>query len=540
MTAVTVAHNTEAATLAVFLVLFFAVTVIGFVAARWRRAEAASLDEWGLGGRRFGTVVTWFLLGGDLYTAYTFIAVPALVYGVGAQGFFALPYTILIYPLVFVALPRLWTVAHRKGYVTPADFVRGRFGSRNLATAVALTGLLATMPYIALQLVGIQVVLGAMGISGDWPLIIAFAILAGYTYQSGLRAPALIAVVKDALIYLTIIVAIIYIPSKLGGFGHIFDSAGAALSKKDPPGALIPATTDAQVAYATLALGSAMALFLYPHALTASLSATSAQTLRRNAAVLPAYSFLLGLIALLGYMALTAGITPSGPNYAVPDLFIQQFPAWFTGVAFAAVAIGALVPAAVMSIAAANLFTRNIWAEFVNPNMTDAEESQVAKLVSLGVKVGALVFIIVLPTKYAIDLQLLGGVWILQTLPSVALGLFGRLHRHALLAGWAVGMAVGTAMAIDQSFKSSVYALDVLGLHINAYEAIFALAANLVVAVLGTVVLRALKVPDGVDETVPEDFVEEREAERHPLPGTPEQHDRGGRFERPTRTTPRG
>jgi SSS family solute:Na+ symporter len=540
MTAVTVAHNTEAATLAVFLILFFAVTVIGFVAARWRRAEAASLDEWGLGGRRFGTVVTWFLLGGDLYTAYTFIAVPALVYGVGAQGFFALPYTILIYPLVFVALPRLWTVAHRKGYVTPADFVRGRFGSRNLATAVALTGLLATMPYIALQLVGIQVVLGAMGISGDWPLIIAFAILAGYTYQSGLRAPALIAVVKDALIYLTIIVAIIYIPSKLGGFGHIFDSAGAALSKKDPPGALIPATTDAQVAYATLALGSAMALFLYPHALTASLSATSAQTLRRNAAVLPAYSFLLGLIALLGYMALTAGITPSGPNYAVPDLFIQQFPAWFTGVAFAAVAIGALVPAAVMSIAAANLFTRNIWAEFVNPNMTDAEESQVAKLVSLGVKVGALVFIIVLPTKYAIDLQLLGGVWILQTLPSVALGLFGRLHRHALLAGWAVGMAVGTAMAIDQSFKSSVYALDALGLHINAYEAIFALAANLVVALLGTVVLRALKVPDGVDETVPEDFVEEREAERHPLPGTPEQDDRGGRFERPTRTTPRG
>src|SRR4051794_13667381 len=193
------------------------------------------------------------------------------------------------------------------------------------------------MPYIALQLVGIQVVLGAMGISGDWPLIIAFAILAAYTYQSGLRAPALIAIVKDALIYLTILVAIIYIPSKLGGFGHIFDSAGAALSKKDPPGALIPGTTDAQVAYATLAMGSAMALFLYPPALTASLSASSAHTLRRNAAVLPAYSFLLGLIALLGYMALTAGITPSGPNYAVPDLFAFMFPSWFTGVALAAI-----------------------------------------------------------------------------------------------------------------------------------------------------------------------------------------------------------
>ena len=133
-------HDTDAVALIVFGLLFGFVTVLGFVAARWRRGDLGSLDEWGLGGRRFGTVVTWFLLGGDLYTAYTFIAVPALVFGVGAQGFFALPYTIIVYPLVFIAVPRLWVVAHRRGYVTPADFVRGRFGSRPLATAVAAHG----------------------------------------------------------------------------------------------------------------------------------------------------------------------------------------------------------------------------------------------------------------------------------------------------------------------------------------------------------------------------------------------------------------
>jgi SSS family solute:Na+ symporter len=216
-----------------------------------------------------------------------------------------------------------------------------------------------------------------------------------------------------------------------------------------------------------------------------------------------------------------------------------MFPAWFTGVAFAAIAIGALVPAAVMSIAAANLFTRNLWGEYVNPDLTDAQESKIAKIVSLGVKLGALAFVIVLPTKYAIDLQLLGGVWILQTLPSVALGLYGRLHRHALLAGWLVGMVVGTAMAIDQSFKSSVYPLDLFGLHINAYEAIFALAANLIVSVLGSVVLNALKVPNGPDATTPEDFVEPPEGAVAPLPATPEQEERAGRFERPARTPTR-
>ncbi|MEA2223397.1 MAG: solute:Na+ symporter, family [Solirubrobacteraceae bacterium] len=356
------AHDTNVTALVVFGVLFAFVTVLGFVAAGWRRAKLDHLDEWGLGGRRFGTVITWFLLGGDLYTAYTFIAVPALVFGVGALGFFALPYTIIVYPLIFMVMPRLWTVCRAHGYVTPADFVRGRYGSRPLALVVALTGILATMPYIALQLVGMQVVLGALGVSGDWPLILAFVILAAYTYQSGLRAPALIAIVKDTLIYVTVIVAIIYIPSKLGGFGAIFDAAEKALPTHTPkPGALIPAGANAQVAYATLAFGSALALFLYPHAITAVLSAKSAQTVRRNTALLPAYSFVLGLIALLGYMAIARGIKPSNPNFSVPDLFLNMFPSWFVGFAFAAIAIGALVPAAVMSIAAANLFTRSIY-----------------------------------------------------------------------------------------------------------------------------------------------------------------------------------
>ncbi len=213
----------------VFVALFGLVTWLGFVAARWRKADLNQLHEWGLGGRRFGTVVTWFLLGGDLYTAYTFIAVPALVFGAGAMGFFAVPYTILIYPILFLIFPRLWKIAHERGHVTAADYVRDRFDSRYLALAVALTGILATMPYIALQLVGMEVVIGALGfpaggLTGHLPLIIAFIVLAAFTYTSGLRAPALIAVVKDMLIFVTIFAAIVIIPAKLGGYGAIFAS----------------------------------------------------------------------------------------------------------------------------------------------------------------------------------------------------------------------------------------------------------------------------------------------------------------------------
>src|SRR5579863_7959829 len=192
--------------LSVFLFFFVLVTVLGFVAARWRRGDLDQLHEWGLGGRRFGTVVTWFLLGGDLYTAYTFIAVPAAMFGLGAlNGFFAVPYTVLIYPLVYVLMPKFWSVCKQRGYVTASDFVKDRFGSPSLGLAVAFTGILATLPYIALQMYGIQISLAGLGIpltvpilglNVDLPLLIAFIILAAYTYTSGLRAPAMIALVK--------------------------------------------------------------------------------------------------------------------------------------------------------------------------------------------------------------------------------------------------------------------------------------------------------------------------------------------------------
>src|SRR5215467_5074573 len=331
---------------------------MGFIASRWKRAEdMRHIDEWGLGGRRFGSWVTWFLVGGDLYTAYTFVAVPALLFASGAIGFYAVPYTVIVYPMVFVVLVRLWSVSRKHGLVTPADFVRARSGSSTMALLVAITGIVATMPYIALQLVGIESVLKTMHMQATISLIVAFVILAAYTYSSGLRAPALIAFVKDALIYIVIIVAIVYIPYKLSGWHGIFDAADAKFAKATPtPGSIILGNAG-QMQYITLAFGSALALFLYPHSVTGVLASRSRDVIKRNMAALPAYSLLLGLIALLGYMAIKAGTTPVGTdgNTIVPRLFDQMFPQWFAGVAFAAVAIGALVPAAIMAIAAANL-----------------------------------------------------------------------------------------------------------------------------------------------------------------------------------------
>jgi SSS family solute:Na+ symporter len=338
------------------------------------------------------------------------------------------------------------------------------------------------------------------------PLFIAFIVLAAFTYTSGLRAPAMIAVVKDLLIYATVIAAAVFIPMHLGGWDKVFAAVPAAKLTLPVPTA---GTLGSYSAYATLALGSALALFLYPHSMTGILAANSSRVLKRNAALLPAYSLVLGLLALLGFMAVAYGVAKNPAyaagfaqykgNFAVPALLLSAFPSWFVGVAFAAIAIGALVPASIMSIATANIFTRDLYKAFIRPQATDAEESRVAKLVSLLVKLGALAFILLLPATTAIEFQLLGGIWIIQTLPAVFLGLSRwRLRPGALLAGWAVGMLIGTAMAAASGFKSAIFPLHLpAGLLAPGYAALYALVANLVVSLALSCVINAVRTSTG-------------------------------------------
>jgi SSS family solute:Na+ symporter len=438
----------------------------------------------------------------------------------------------------------LWSVSRVHGYVTPADFVAGRYGSDTLAFLVAITGIVATMPYIALQLAGLEAVLRTMGLNGSGlaghlPLFVAFVILALYTYQSGLRAPALIAFVKDTLIYLVIIAAIVVVPAKLGGWGSIFDAANAKFNATKTPSDGILLNANNQLQYVTLALGSALALFLYPHAVTGALASRNRNVIKRNMVALPAYSLLLGLLALLGYAAIAAHTKPivnaatgrPDSNTVIPMLFEGQFSSWFTGIAFAAIGIGALVPAAIMSIAAANLWTRNIYKAYLRRDATTAQECQQAKIASLVVKFGAVAFIVFVDPQYAIDLQLIGGVIILQTLPMVAIALYTRwFHVWGFVAGWVAGMAWGLALLYGipnpatgrQHFGGSALALTKLSIFgwqpfsspMQIYVGFVALIGNLVVAAAVTVVARQLGTFNGTDETAPADYHEDEGSPR--------------------------
>ncbi|WP_328475837.1 sodium:solute symporter [Actinoplanes sp. NBC_00393] len=503
----------------VFAVLMAVVLVLGFGAARWRRPENPhTLEEWGVGGRAFGNWAIWFLIGGSMYSAYTFIAVPALTYGIGAIGFFAVPFAIITTPLTFVFTTRAWSVARRHGFLTHSEFAAARFGSPGLGALVAVTGILATMPYVAVQLLSLQAVLRTVGFGGEWPLLAAVTVVSVCTFRSGLRAPALLSVVKDALMAWMLLTALLVV-AMYGGWDRTFRVAGEhfAATPSRIDGLLLPDT--GHLGFLTLIIGSALAVFAYPHALVGMLAAKDRATVRRNAAALPVYCMALAVMALLGFFALSRGVKPvdGDLNTVIPQLIHSHFPGWSAGIAYAALTVAALIPAAVMSIAAANAFTRSLFRPYLQPNASPATEARVSRWVSLVVKFGAAALILAVDPAYSVDLQLIGGVVILQTIPATFLGLVtGWFHRAALISGLIAGLGVGVAMlysipkldatgrVVAEHFGGSSWPL---GNGTTVYVGMVALFVNLAVAALATVMLKAAGVPGGLDATRPDDYL---------------------------------
>jgi len=486
-----------------FVGLFVLFVLLGFYGKYWRRGDLNHVHEWSLAGRRLGTALVFFLIGADLYTAYTFVAIPSGVFAKGSLYFFAIPYVGLTFGVALVTMPRLWSLSREKGYITASDFVKDRFSSKILSILIAMTGIISLLPYIALQIVGMQSVLTVM-LSGtansntvqEISLLIAFVILAAFTYTSGLRGATLTAVFKDILIWITVIALIVVVPLSIGGGG----GGGFATAFKNVKTQTYITLSESLVpGYTTLILGSALALYLYPHAINGVLSSESAQKLRTSTALLPLYGVGLAIMALMGILVYAV---PSVMNFlshfpessrgilVVPSLILYTMPGWFSGIALLGIFVGGLVPAAIMAMSQASLLTRNIIKE-IKPNMSTSSEIRITKISSTAFKFVALGFVFIVPATYAISLQLLGGILIVQILPAVFFGLYVKssLRKEPLIVGLLVGIFSGIYMV---EYTNNFGALTSSLFHTtfgSLYVAVIALVFNLIISFGGSAIM---------------------------------------------------
>ena len=487
-----------------FVGLFVLFIVLGFYGKYWRRGDLNHVHEWSLAGRRLGTALVFFLIGADIYTAYTFVAIPSGVFAKGSLYFFAIPYVGLTFGVALVTMPRLWSLSREKGYITASDFVKDRFSSKILSILIAMTGIISLLPYIALQIVGMQSVLTVM-LSGtansntveEISLLIAFVILAAFTYTSGLRGATLTAVFKDILIWITVIALIVVVPLSIGGGGG---GGGFATAFKNVKKQTYITLSESLVpGYTTLVLGSALALYLYPHAINGVLSSESAQKLRTSTALLPLYGVGLAIMALMGILVYAV---PSAMNFlshfpessrgilVVPSLILYTMPGWFSGIALLGIFVGGLVPAAIMAMSQASLLTRNIIKE-IKPNMPASSEIRITKISSTAFKFVALGFVFIVPATYAISLQLLGGILIVQILPAVFFGLYVKssLRKEPLIVGLLVGIFSGIYMV---EYTNNFGALTSSLFHTtfgSLYVAVIALVFNLIISFGGSAIM---------------------------------------------------
>lgn len=457
---------------------------------------------WHPAAARFGTIVTIAITAGNLFGAYKLIAIPTLLFGAGGAGFFVVPYAIMIAPIVYIMYPAIWTAAHAKGYTNAADLIGGSHGVQALGLAVALTGLLACIPYLALQLIGLRIGLAALGIETDGvigflPRAGTVLVLVALTYKSGLAGLKSLALIKTGLIFALLLAILIAVPTHVGGYRAMF----AAI----PADRLILPTSESFdfFTYFTLGLGAALSLWLYPHSIAGTLSAASADTVRKTTFALPVYSLSLGLMALAGFAAVAVGVekmpefTASferyGAIFAVPALIISIFPTWFTYLALAAIILGSVVPAASVSVSTATVCARTIYRDYLHPGCSDARETQVARLLSVLLKIGALLFLFDIPLAQAMSMHLLGGAAMINILPALVSATFGPFwNGRALLAGWAIGLTTSLSLAMAGEWHP-IFVFSFFGTAFPCYIAIVALAVNAAVTAVLSPVLKAAR-----------------------------------------------
>lgn len=461
--------NLTALLITSFIVL--SVVLIGFIAGR-DKSSRSSVEEWSVGGRRFGPLLVWLLVGADLYTAYTFLGLTSTAFAAGSIAFFAIPYTIIAFFVSYFYLPKLWEVSKQHKLTTLADYAKGRFDSRFLSLLIAIVGVFMLIPYIDLQLAGIQDTLTVAGtgyINIKFVVIISFLLVALYTFFSGIKGPAYTAVIKDILVWVIMLFLVVTIPIiHFGSWGSMIDK----LVVEAPELLTIPTTGPRGIPwFLTASLVSGLALFMWAHAVTGVFTAKSADVLRKNAIYLPFYNIVLILVVFLGLAAYLVLPEGSDPRFALLRLIQMSYGGVVQGLAYSTIALASLIPCSIMAIGASNLFANNIYRDFIDPKVSPAKLTMITRSMVFVVIGLALIFGMLFPTAL-VSLQLLGVSGMVQIFPAVVFSLFWRNQtKEATIIGLLVGLSVTVA----------VYAT---GNSFGIYEGFWGLMANIIALIV--------------------------------------------------------
>jgi solute:Na+ symporter, SSS family len=452
---------------------------VGFLAGVHRKMN---LEQWTVGGRGFGVVLVFLLMAGEVYTTFAFLGASGWAYSRGGPTLYVLAYLTLAYVVSFFILPQIWEVGRKHGMQTLSDFFSVRYGNKYLAGFVCVVGIVCFIPYLQLQLTGVGIIVSVAsfdGIGRTPAMAIAVVLLVAFVFASGVRAVAWVSVVKDALMVFAALVIGIGIPLiHFGGIGPMF----SALAHFRPAHLTMPgATTNLGHAwFISTVLLTSLGFYMWPHAFAATFTAKSADTLRRNAVVMPLYTLTLVFILFAGFAAVLIVPGLANGDLAMLTVVRRSFPPWFLGVVGGAGALTAMVPAAIFILTAATLFAKNLYRPVFAPAMTD---DQVAKLARSMVIVLGLISLClaIYSSTTLVSLLLTGYAGVTQFFPGVVLGLYWkRVTTSAVFGGMIAGVVAAVFLMV--SHRDPLFGLS---------AGFLALCLNFLITIVGSLLTPA-------------------------------------------------
>lgn len=427
------------------LVVIFATIVLSAIVGIYAgRRVKMNLENWTVAGRRFGVIIIWLLMAGEIYTTFTFLGASGWAFSKGAPAFYILIYGALAYTLSFFILPALWRVGKRYGLHTQPDYFIKRYDSRSLGVFVALVGVFSIIPYLQLQLAGLGFIVEVASngaISSNTAILISFILTCTFVYTSGLRGAAWVAIIKDVMMLVAVGVVGIGVPViYFGSPGKMFET----LMAKMPEHLVFPGSTpnmDVVWVMSTVLL-TGLGFYMWPHVFGSAFSAKSDKVIKRNAIIMPFYQIPILLIFLVGFTAFLVIPELKNGDLAFLELVKRTYPPWFMGFVGAAGAVTAMVPAAILVLFASTLLAKNVYQAGFQPQAKEETVLRLSRIMVVVITTFALVFAICFPNEL-VNLLILGYDGVCQFFPGVVLGLFWkRVTKTGVFTGLVIGIAV--------------------------------------------------------------------------------------------------
>jgi SSS family solute:Na+ symporter len=426
------------------VIIFATIAISAGVGIFAGRRLKMNLENWTVAGRRFGLILIWLLMAGEIYTTFTFLGASGWAFSKGAPAFYILIYGTLAYTLSFFILPALWKVGKRYGLHTQPDYFIKRYDSRSLGVFVALIGVFSIIPYLQLQLAGLGFIVEVASngnVSSNAAILLAFVLTCVFVYTSGLRGAAWVAIIKDVMMLTAVGVVGIGVPIiYFGSPGKMFE----ALMAKMPELLVFPGSTPNMdvVWVMSTALLTGLGFYMWPHVFGSAFSAKSDKVIKRNAIIMPFYQIPILLIFFVGFTAFLVIPELKNGDMAFLELVNRTYPSWFMGFIGAAGAVTAMVPSAILVLFASTLLAKNVYQAAFRPQANEETVLRLSRILVLVITTFALVFAIFFPNEL-VNLLILGYDGVCQFFPGVVLGLFWRrVTKEGVFTGLVVGIAV--------------------------------------------------------------------------------------------------